>query len=116
MAFALPLLVQLFDVIDGTVQWLGGASTPQPRTERAPAAHMTAPASHLPAAHPSAPAHTAQRRWGGPTRMSGQRPLRVVRLAEQRRAQAAAGRMAISGRMADVCAELDRLAEFNPRR
>jgi hypothetical protein len=38
------------------------------------------------------------------------RPLRVVRVAEPLRAPANAGRMVISGRMADVCAELDRLA------
>ena len=38
------------------------------------------------------------------------RPLRVVRAAEPWRAPASAGRMVISGCMADVCAELDRLA------
>ncbi len=38
------------------------------------------------------------------------RPLRVLRVAEPLRAPASAGRMVISGRMADVCAELDRLA------
>ena len=37
-------------------------------------------------------------------------PLRVVRLVDAGEARAAAGRMVISGRMADVCAELDRLA------
>jgi hypothetical protein len=38
------------------------------------------------------------------------RPLRVVRVLEASRAPAGAGRMFISGRMADVCAELERLA------
>jgi hypothetical protein len=38
------------------------------------------------------------------------RPLRVVRVIESNRLPASAGRMVISGRMADVCAELDRLA------
>jgi hypothetical protein len=38
------------------------------------------------------------------------RPLRVLRVVEGSRAPAGAGRMVISGRMADVCAELDRLA------
>jgi hypothetical protein len=38
------------------------------------------------------------------------RPLRVVRVAEAGPAPVVAGRMVISGRMADVCAELDRLA------
>lgn len=38
------------------------------------------------------------------------RPLRVVRIVEGQRAGSASGRVVISGRMADVCAELDRLA------
>jgi hypothetical protein len=37
------------------------------------------------------------------------RPLRVVRVVEPS-ATASAGRMVISGRMAEVCAELERLA------
>ena len=37
-------------------------------------------------------------------------PLRVVRVLEAGQARASVGRMVISGRMADVCAELDRLA------
>jgi hypothetical protein len=36
-------------------------------------------------------------------------PLRVVRLSEAGTTPECAGRMRISGRMADVCAELDRL-------
>ena len=40
------------------------------------------------------------------------RPLRVVRVLEACPAPSSAGRMVISGRMADVCAELDRLAEL----
>lgn len=39
-----------------------------------------------------------------------QRPLRVVRVLEAGQARTSVGRMVISGRMADVCAELDRLA------
>lgn len=38
-------------------------------------------------------------------------PLRVVRVVETGQARASVGRMVISGRMADVCAELDRLAD-----
>jgi hypothetical protein len=38
------------------------------------------------------------------------RALRVVRVLESNHASRGAGRMVISGRMADVCAELDRLA------
>ncbi len=46
-----------------------------------------------------------------------QRPLRVVRLADdQRPSKHSAGRMVISGRMADVCAELDRLIALENQR
>jgi hypothetical protein len=38
-----------------------------------------------------------------------QRALRILRISEQGEATSCAGRMVISGRMADVCAELDRL-------
>lgn len=38
------------------------------------------------------------------------RPLRVVRVMEAGQSRSQVGRMVISGRMADVCAELDRLA------
>lgn len=37
-------------------------------------------------------------------------PLRVVRVMEPSAPRTVAGRMVISGRLADVCAELDRLA------
>ena len=53
------------------------------------------------AAHVAAPS---------PVSRAPSRPLRVVRVAEPLRGPASAGRMVISGRMADVCAELDRLA------
>ena len=45
------------------------------------------------------------------------RPLRVLRVVDGPQPRANAGRMLISGRMADVCAELDRLAalEAGPR-
>ncbi len=38
-------------------------------------------------------------------------PLRVLRVCDAQPMPGYAGRMVISGRMADVCAELDRLAE-----
>lgn len=46
----------------------------------------------------------------GVARATGPRPLRVVRVLEGVHGKHSAGRMVISGRMADVCAELDRLA------
>jgi hypothetical protein len=41
--------------------------------------------------------------------------LRVARVMEAQHNRKNAGRMVISGRMADVCAELDRLAELENR-
>ena len=38
-------------------------------------------------------------------------PLRVIRVVEAGQASALAGRILMSGRMADVCAELDRMVE-----
>jgi hypothetical protein len=43
-------------------------------------------------------------------RAASQIPLRIVRILEADHAPANVGRMVISGRMSDVCAELDRLA------
>lgn len=45
-----------------------------------------------------------------PARACAPKPLRVVRVLDSAQARNGAGRMVISGRMADVCAELDRLA------
>ena len=63
-----------------------------------------------------APAIKAVAACAHPVRAAGQkhphrrvaRPLRVLRVADG--SPSGAGRMVISGRMADVCAELDRLA------
>lgn len=60
---------------------------------------VTAPASVTAAAH-----HPARR------------PLRVVRILESGQLPMHGGRLRISGRMADVCAELDRLVAGESRR
>ena len=45
------------------------------------------------------------------------KPLRVVRVAEDGLASPSiAGRMVMSGRMADICAELDRLVHLEDRK
>jgi len=109
MAFALPLFAHLFD----------RALDLRPNTPRNPPRSRSlqgcAPRSMVaPVAAP--PATGPQRSWGGPTRLApAQRPLRVVRLVEGLAGCSGAGRMVISGRMADVCAELDRLAELETR-
>jgi hypothetical protein len=63
-------------------------------------------------AHAAAPVRACAPRSavGGSCRERAGRPLRVVRVMDASLAAAGAGRMVISGRMADVCAELDRLA------
>ncbi|TWO69951.1 hypothetical protein FN976_16520 [Caenimonas sedimenti] len=66
--------------------------------QAAPSPRIQARTAIQPAARP-APLHIRRAR-----------PLRVVRVVEPSQALGGAGRMVISGRMADVCAELDRLA------
>ena len=44
------------------------------------------------------------------TNLASHKAVRVVRVLEAGQARNKVGRMSISGRMADVCAELDRLA------
>jgi len=74
-------------------------------------------ARHVPSrAHPQAAHPTASRACSprgalpGNCRDRASRPLRVVRVMDASHAPSSAGRMVISGRIADVCAELDRLA------
>ena len=76
----------------------------------APAARRSvAPASHI-AARPAASRVCAPRPACAAVRHERpRRPLRIVRVMEAANASGA-GRMFMSGRMADVCAELDRLA------
>ena len=57
------------------------------------------------------PAFCARARVNTRSRSRANPPLRVIRVVESGQAPAHGGRMMISGRMADVCAELDRMAE-----
>jgi hypothetical protein len=61
---------------------------------------------------PCAVSRPAARRMAQP---APAKPLRVVRVLEPSAPRAIAGRMVISGRLADVCAELDRLAALEAR-
>ena len=80
--------------------------TPLQHFARAVARRFTTapPVQH--AGRPTASASAMNRRVARPV---ASRPLRVVRVVEGS-ASPSAGRMVISGRMADVCAELERLA------
>jgi hypothetical protein len=50
-----------------------------------------------------------------PAQRPAAKPLRVLRVVEPAAPRTIAGRMVISGRLADVCAELDRLAALEAR-
>ena len=71
------------------------AGTPHPRPVTLPEAHRNA--LQVPMAQALAEARRARP------------PVRVLRVVEAGETSAHGGRMVISGRMADVCAELDRM-------
>ncbi len=71
----------------------------------APTAGMPAPVLHTQRASVRMPSALS-----GACTQTSRRPLRVVRVMEAGQPRSQVGRMVISGRMADVCAELDRLA------
>lgn len=99
MGIALSAVHGFFAPLQGLMAWLVAAPGPS-----RPAAAPVFVAPHADQARPAAQKGTCAR---------AQRPLRVVRVMDKpagSRAGGAAGRMVISGRMADVCAELDRLA------
>jgi hypothetical protein len=99
----------LLGSFQGLVGWFTAGSISRRAPHTSAAARANACASYTPtgtlrpAAYPQA---TPQR---------PQRPLRVLRVMDAQ--PSGTGRMRISGRMADVCAELDRLAalEAGPR-
>ena len=106
MAIALSTLEAALAPLQGFWAWLvtpieGQAAAP---SSRSPLARVPARAT----GGASPPRATA------PVRRAA-RPLRVVRVVEPGPARSTAGRMVISGRMADVCAELDRLAAQESR-
>jgi hypothetical protein len=78
--------------------------------------------AHTPTTAPAQPAREPVRPQR-PTRVTRRplavpqapKPLRVVRVLEPAASRSSAGRMVISGRLADVCAELDRLAALEAR-
>ena len=89
----------LFAPLQRLARWVRPDARAPGRQAVAPAACVARPAA---AVRLPVPAHAA--------RTARTARLRVVRVFEGPQAAAGAGRMVISGRMADVCAELDRLA------
>jgi hypothetical protein len=70
-------------------------------------AHQSAPAAIFPLVRASNPAINHLRG----SRPSQSRPLRVVRVVDADQTRSNIGRIVISGCMADVCAELDRMVQ-----
>jgi hypothetical protein len=100
MATAFLPFANLFASLEAFVQWLAGGAAPAPaQPPREPV-------------RPQQPARVTRRPMSVPR---APKPLRVVRVMEPAGGRSTAGRMVISGRMADVCAELDRLATLEAR-
>lgn len=88
--------------LQSLLRWLAPAVAPLGQTASQPCSASPARIDTLPA---------CQRRLNrSETALAQRRPLRIVRIMEAGQAPAQVGRMVISGRLADVCAELDRLA------
>lgn len=77
---------------------------------QAVAAWLLSPTQPRQAAHRAVPCAVRSVRQPSRQRQPVRPIVRVVRVVEGCQRPAEAGRMVISGRMADVCAELDRLA------
>lgn len=97
--FANPVLVA---PLRRLVRWLTSANAPALQPVATSVYTQPAFAPKLVAAHAVSTGVTAQNK-------PKSKPLRVVRVLEAGQARSSVGRMVISGRMADVCAELDRL-------
>jgi hypothetical protein len=111
MGIAIASFNGLFSPLQAALGWLVGAAPVHSRSPRRPSAgHASAPHSIAACARPM---RTTTKNTSP---MPVARPLRVLRVVDAGHAPASAGRMVISGRMADVCAELDRLAALEAAR
>ena len=104
MGITLLTFSGLFAPLQQLANWLTtaplrSARVAQPATDRCAAGRVRSRSTWRPAVR---------------TALPSRRPLRVVRVVDACHAPASAGRMVISGRMADVCAELERLAALEP--
>ena len=105
MGVALMSFNGLFGPLQAAVEWLAGGAP----ARRAPVPARASASAFAPVSIASC---ARQARTAGQfgLQKARTRPLRVLRVVETAHAPASAGRMVISGRMADVCAELERLA------
>ena len=96
----------MFSPLHSLMGWLGRRPRHADASAQARLAPKHAQASWARAVRPAVLARPCEK---------ARRPLRVVRVIDTAGATTHAGRMFISGRMADVCAELDRLAALEAR-
>jgi hypothetical protein len=97
-------LVLQHKLLLGIQRFMHGGSGPMPAATvhaRPHAAYMPSAALRSGSAGSAATRHFAEKVM----------PLRVLRVVESGMPRSSTGRLVISGRMADVCAELDRLVE-----
>lgn len=103
MNLALFAQSKVFATLQGLIRWLVSAKTTRPY----PVAQFQ---PIRPAVTPKFIASHAVQIRACDRNTIEHKPLRVVRVLEVGQTRHSVGRMVISGRMADVCAELDRLA------
>jgi len=106
MSIALLAAPGFFAPLQGLWRWFKPVSTPGKATRS-----RLARWGHQAAIHSVPDNHRLSTVQHHPiSNTATRRPLRVLRVMEAGQPSAHVGRMVISGRMADVCAELDRLA------
>ena len=103
MSIALSAFPGIWAPIQGFVQWLSGGARPTSRSATGFATDSVAIYEY-----PARAGVTISSKLSPIAPPSSR--LRVVRVMEAGQTPTQVGRMVISGRMADVCAELDRLA------
>lgn len=103
MNLLLAIQHKLYSLLDATLSPRVPVRGDQPLRQRHPTGAATFPATPVP--------RVGRLPMGLPLaeQQATARPLRVLRVVEKGQPPAT-GRLVISGRMADVCAELDRLA------
>lgn len=115
MGIAIFSIAGLLSPLQAAMTWLialGDRAAPAPERAHSPNASAALSLRSQVRPAPPPPIRCARPGWSrvAPVARGAGRPaLRVLRVVESHHGKASAGRMVISGRMADVCAELDRL-------
>lgn len=105
MTIALYAIAKLTAPLHRLSGWLANQTTAQPAAAGSQRGAHKGNATFLGATNPILTRPTAPKY----TKITSRQTLRIERIVESGQRANQAGRMVISGRMADVCAELDRL-------